>query len=188
MAITREAPIRLRLGDVDDADRTDADDRDRVAGAEPAGPWHLRRQVEAVGHREQLGQHGDVGGQSVGHMEDRCTRSQVEVLRPSTEQEGRLRARQRVAVVLQPTTEVVRVVAATELAFAAGPVRSGHDAIADAQRCAVEGCRPAVADGGDDADVLVSLDDRERCRRSVVGAGVLLGLAAERVLVGAADP
>ena len=47
--------------------------------------------------------------------------------------------------------------------------------------------RSAVADGGHHADVLVPLDDRERRRALLVGAQVLLGLAAEGVLVGAAD-
>ena len=74
---------QARLRNVDDADRTDADDRNGVAFAEPAGPRHLRGQVEAVGDREQLGQHGDVGGQAVGNVEDRRARTQVEDTRPS---------------------------------------------------------------------------------------------------------
>ncbi len=39
-----------------------------------------------------------------------------------------------------------------------------------------------------DTHIFVALDDRERCRRSMPGAGVLLDLAAVRVFVGAADP
>ena len=58
MAITREAPIKLRLGDVHDADRPDTDHGNSVAVAEAARPRHLGGQVEAVGDGEQLGQHG----------------------------------------------------------------------------------------------------------------------------------
>ena len=156
-------------------------------GAEPAGSRHLRGDVEAVGHGEQFGQHGDVGRQSIGHTEHRCARTQVEELGPAAEQERRLGTCQRVAVVLQSPAEVVRVVAEAELAFTARPVRSRHDTVADSQRRAVERRCPAIADRGDDADVLVPLDDGKRCRGGVIGAGVLLRLAAKRVLVGAAD-
>src|SRR4029079_11090636 len=111
-----------------------ANHRDCVAFAEPAGPWHLCRQVEAVGDCEQLGQYCNVGGQAAGNMEDRCMRAKVEIFGPPTEQVWCVRTCQRVSIVLQPTAEVVRIVAATERAFAASRVGSGYDAVADLQR------------------------------------------------------
>jgi len=62
-----------------------------------------------------------------------------------------------------------------------------EDAITRLQGRAVERPGAAVADLGDDTDVLVALDDRKRRRALVLGAHVLLGLAAIGVLVGAAD-
>jgi len=64
---------------------------------------------------------------------------------------------------------------------------AGHDAVARRQHAAVAVAN--LAAGRDhDADVLVPADQRVLEVALVVGAGVLLALAPEGVLVGAADP
>ena len=67
------------------------------------------------------------------------------------------------------------------------PVGCGDDDITHLERAVIERRRAAITDRDHDADVLVALDDRERCRRGVIGAGVLLRLSSERVLVRATD-
>ena len=147
-----------------------------------------RRALEAVGDREDLGQHRHVVRQPLGHAEHRRARLEVEEVRPAAEQMRRVVARERVAVVLDVAAEVVREPAGAHPALPAGAVGRRHDAVADRQRRAVAGARAAVADRGHDADVLVALDDRVGRRARVLGARVLLGLAAVGVLVGPADP
>ena len=162
------APIEFRLGDVDDSHWADADHGNRVARAESAGSRHLGGQVEAVGHRRTApSARRHSSGSSVGHAEDRGPGPKVEVLGPATEQERRLRARQRVAVVLESPAEVVRVVAEAELALAARTVGCGHRrGRRPSDGVPSNAVAPPVADRGDDADVLVALDDRERRRRA----------------------
>ena len=179
---------QARLGHVHDPHRADADDGDSVAQTKPSGSWHFGCEVEAVCDGEQLGKHGHVRREAVWHLEHWCARAQVEVFGPSAEQMRRLGTCERVAVVLQVPTEVVRVVPLAEITLAASPVGRGDDTVTDPERTAIECRRAAVTDRRHQADVLVALDDRERRRRGVVGAGVLLGLTSERVLVGAADP
>ena len=177
-----------RLDRVRQPERADADHGHGRAGPEARRARQPRRSLEAVGDREDLGQHRHVVRQPLGHAEDRRARLQVQEVGPAAEQMRRVIARQRVAVVLDVAAEVVREAAGAHPAVPAGAVGRRHDAVADRERRAVAGARAAVPDRGHDADVLVALDDRVGRRARVLGARVLLGLTAVGVLVGAADP
>jgi hypothetical protein len=176
-----------RLDEMGHAERPDPHHGDAVAGQEPARSPDGRGAFEAVGDGEDLGEHRDVRRELLGHAEHRCARPEVEVLGPAAEQVRRFGAAERVAVVLQVAAQEVGEAAQARAAGAAGAVGRGHHAIARLQQTAVVGAGSTGADGLDDPDVLVTLDDRERGAALHRGSGVLHGLAAERVLVGAAD-
>ena len=113
---------------------------------------------------------------------------EVEVLRPAAEQVRRDIGGERVAVAVEVGAEEVREAALAGGAVAAGAVRRGHHAVAGLERRAVARVRGgALPHGLDDPDVLVTLDQRVRRPALRLAARVLLDLAAERVLVGAAD-
>ena len=96
--------------DVHDPDRADADHSHGVAFAEAAGPW-LWRPGRGCGSRRRARWNRDVRRKLIGNMEHGCARSQVQVP-PTLEQVRGLGTRQRVAIVLEPPAEVVRVVPA----------------------------------------------------------------------------
>src|SRR5690348_18166123 len=93
---------------------------------------------------------------------------------------------QAVAVVLHVLAHVVGIAVAAEMAVSAGDIGGGHDAVAGPERAplAVE---DLATDGDDLADILVAADERIGQVALMGRAGILLALAAEGVLVGAAD-
>jgi hypothetical protein len=191
--VGREQPPRaqqLRLGQVQQAERPGAEDRDRVAEAEAAaGLREEPRAVEPVGDRQQLGQRGQLVGQLIRHPEQARPRQEVHPLRPAAEQVRRRPGRERVAVVVEVLAQVVGVAADAVPAAAADDVGGGHDPVADGQRPSILVQWPiAGADGLDDADVLVPADDRVGDASLARGARVLQRLAPPGVLVGPADP
>ena len=144
------------------------------------------RRLDAMGHRHDLRQHRNVIRQVVRNSEQLRAREQVHVLGPAAEEMGRPAAMQAVAVVLEVLAHVIGIAVAAEMAVAAGDIGGRHDAVAGLERppLAVED----LAAGRDHlADILVTADQRIGQIPFVRGAGILLALAAEGVLVGAAD-
>src|SRR5207245_9438636 len=99
----------------------------------------------------------------------------------------RSRGVEAVAVILEPLARVIRKSSAAEPALAAGDVRARDDPITRSQRFSVRG-EDVAAGVHDDADVLVTADERILEPALVRRACVLDRLAAEGVLVRSADP
>ena len=182
---------QVGLGDVQQAEGPRADDHDGVAGVEA---FHrvggeLLDLVQAGGTGHQLGEHGHPGRQPVRNLVDEGVGPQIEVLGPAAEQVGRLGAGEGVAVALGVVAPDVAHDVGAGVAAATDDVRAHGDPVANGEPAAVEldPLRGGRCDVRDDADVLVALDDRERGVGLGRRAGVLLGLAEEGVLVGAAD-
>src|SRR5262245_22578119 len=99
---------------------------------------------------------------------------------------GSRAAVQAVAVILEVLAHVVGVTVAAEMAVAAGDIGSGHDTVPGFQRTSL-----AVVDlttGRDHlADILMTANERVGQILFVRRSGILLGFAAEGVLVGTAD-
>ncbi len=149
-------------------------------------PHQALRRFHAVGDRHDLGQHRHMVGQLVGYPEDARAGQEIHVLGPAAEQVRCRPAMQAVAVILGVLTHVVGVVVAAEMAFPAGDIGGGHDPVAYLQRPAFAVAHLA-AKRHDLADILMAADERVSQVLFLGRAGVLLALATEGVLVGAAD-
>ena len=166
----------------------DAEHGDRLAEAAAADqPEQALRRLDAVRHRHDLGQHRNVVRQIVRHPKDRRARQEVHVLRPAAEQMRRRAAMQAVAVVLQVLAHVVRDSrcgrngSAPQATLAPGTMRSPTLS----GRPSLSSTSPPSRDHL--ADILVAADQRIGEIALMRRAGILLALAAEGVLVGAAD-